>query len=114
VTERSRFGNLQTLYVPTNHRSEADPEVMARGGLSLVDRFVERGPPAAAWGADLAAFGSERVNDSPICRPAFETGTGAFLQQLLGVWQKRDHIFESSPCAGNASTHTTPRDRLRT
>ena len=29
VTERSRFGNLQRLYVPTNRRSEADPEVMA-------------------------------------------------------------------------------------
>jgi len=29
VAERSRFGNLQGLYVPTNRRSEDDPEAMA-------------------------------------------------------------------------------------
>lgn len=28
VTERSRFGNLQGLYVPTNRRGEDDPEAM--------------------------------------------------------------------------------------
>ena len=29
VTERSRFGNLQGLYVPTNRRGEDDPEAKA-------------------------------------------------------------------------------------
>jgi len=29
VMERSRFGNLQGLYVPTNRRGEDDPEAMA-------------------------------------------------------------------------------------
>ena len=29
VTERSRFGNLRGLYVPTNRRGQDDPEAMA-------------------------------------------------------------------------------------